>query len=109
MRHLYLINTQILNLKLVVLKLNFNTRALLQKRNGETTFGVAKIILWRMVALQNVIPMERTTAAVNGGGVITQMPIANVMTALITHQVQRLLITIILHFYRAGPFLEPMC
>ena len=71
---------------------------------------MAKIILWKMVALQNVIPMERTAAALSGGGVMqTQMPIANVLPALITDQVQRLLITIILHFYRAGPFLEPMC
>ena len=42
-----------------------------------------------MVALQNVIRMDWTTAAVIGGGVITQIPIANVMTALFSNQVQK--------------------
>ena len=46
-----------------------------------------------MAALQNVIPIVRATAAVILGGVIKQMPIANVMTALISDQVQRKMAT----------------
>ena len=46
-----------------------------------------------MVAMQNVISMHCPTAAVNGGGVVTQITIANVMTALISSQVQRKMAT----------------
>ena len=46
-----------------------------------------------MVALQNVIRMDCSTAAVKGGGVVTQMPIANVITALISNQVQKKMTT----------------